>query len=199
MDKQLRIIAAHGSDDTLLSIRRALGGAHTITGAFGTVAELRTAARSDRPDLIVTGVMFPDGSGIDACIELGAERPIPAVIVTARRSMELVYKAIRDHVMAYLIEPVTPEDLQASVIVAWARFEQLRDLQEQVGDLKQALSDRKIIERAKGVLMAIEEISEGEAFSRIRRAAQDQRTTMKAIAERILAGAVGGMQPRQSS
>lgn len=189
MDERLRMVIAHGSDETLRDIETSLSGGHEVVACCGTVAELRRLAHQKDPDLIVTGITFPDGDGLETMIAIGDEDPTPAVIVTSRRSMSLVTKAMRDHVMAYLIEPVTPEDLQAAVVVAWSRFRQLQELERQVGDLRQALQDRKMIERAKGVLMAAEHMSEGEAFGALRRAAQDQRTTIVAIAERVLARA----------
>ena len=93
---------------------------------------------------------------------------------------------MRDHVMAYLIEPILSEDLQAAIIVAWARYIELTHLEAQVDDMKIALEDRKIIERAKGILMASENIGEGEAFGLLRSRSQDNREKMVDVARRIL-------------
>ncbi len=124
--------------------------------------------------------------GQDAAIELGHVAPLPAVVATSARSLELVEKAMRDHVMAYLIEPILSEDLQAAIIVAWARYLELAHLEAQVDDMKTALEDRKIIERAKGILMASESIGEGEAFGVLRSRSQDNREKMVDVARRIL-------------
>lgn len=182
----LRIVIAHGSDSTLQEIHEGLDERSSVIATCGTTAELHSAVRQDRPDLIVCGVTFPDGDGLEACIEIGRERPMPAVIVTALRSMSLVNKAMEDHVMAYLIEPVRPEDLQAAVIVAWSRYQQLEALEEEVGDLRNALQQRKLIERAKGVLMAAEGLTEAEAFGKIRSMSQDRRSPMADIAQEIV-------------
>jgi len=187
MDQRLNIVLAHGSEGTRQEVERAIEGSHTVAASCRTAAELAASASRLAPDLIVTGVSFPDGDGIQTVIRLGERRPIPAVIVTARRSMDLVVKAMRDHVMAYLIEPVTREDLLAAIIVAWSRFEQLRELEEQIGDLQCALEQRKVIERAKGILMASGGLTEQEAFARLRRTAQDRRKRMTDVAEEILA------------
>lgn len=186
MDQRLNIVVAHGNDGTLRDIEEAIGSDHEVIASCGTTAELAQSVARHRPGLIVTGAAFPDGDGIETVVRLGEQRPIPAVIVTARRSMDLVVRAMRDHVMAYLIEPVTREDLLASIIVAWSRFEQLRELEEQVGDLQRALEQRKVIERAKGILMASGGLTEQEAFGRLRRAAQDRRVRMTDVAEEIL-------------
>lgn len=192
MTDQLRIVLAHGSDQTLQHIRSSLHEGRAVSTVCGTVAELVNAVRHDRPDLIVTGVAFPDGDGIEACIELGRERPIPAVIVTTRRSLDLVTKAMQDHVMAYLLEPVKSEELQAAIVLAWSRFQQLRQLESEVGDLRRALASRKIIERAKGILMAERSYSEAEAFDHIRRESQNRRVSMAEIAQSILDQAQDG-------
>lgn len=189
MDEQLRIVIAHAADQTREQIRASLRRDWPVVSACGSVAELMKIAASESPDLLVTGIHFEDGSGIEAAIQISQSRPIPAVIVTARHSMDLVKEAMRDHVMAYLIEPVTAEDLQASVIVAHSRFSQLRELEEQVGDLRQALGDRKLIERAKGILMAADQMTEDEAFSHLRREAQNRRAKMVTVADEIIAGA----------
>lgn len=180
------IIVAHASDDVRDSILDALQGKHSVIDTCGTVVELKQSIIATRPDVLVTGVMFPDGEGIDTAIELSTDYPLPTVVVTAARSLELVEKAMRDHVMAYLIEPIDPQDLEAAIIVAWSRFEQLRDLETQVEDLKVALEHRKHIERAKGILMATESISESDAFAILRKRAQDERLRMVDIAHDIL-------------
>ncbi len=195
----LNLIVAHGSDETRSEITSALSNRYTVLEQCGTVIELKQAVLSHSPDLIVSGIWYPDGNGIDTAIEIGNHRPIPCVITTSARSLELVRKAMEDHVMAYLIEPVTREDLDAAMIVAWSRFEQLRDLEGQVEDLKTALEHRKVIERAKGILMAKQSSSESEAFATLRRRAQDKRVRMVDIANQILSDHARGMKPQSPS
>ena len=182
----LNVFVAHASDDVRRNIAAELNDRHHVVGSCGTAAELRRAILSDRPDLLITGVMFPDGDGLDVAIELSKIKPLPSVVVTVARSLELVEKAMRDHVMAYLIEPVVKEDLEASIIVAWSRYQQLQELESQVNSLETALEHRKIIERAKGVLMASDSCSEAEAFNTLRTRSQDERRPMVDIARDIL-------------
>ena len=184
--KDLRIFIAHGSDDVRETLADFASKRHVVLGTAGTVVQMKQAVMEERPDLLVTGVSYPDGDGIDAAIELGHVAPLPAVVATSARSLELVEKAMRDHVMAYLIEPILSEDLQAAIIVAWARYIELTHLEAQVDDMKIALEDRKIIERAKGILMASENIGEGEAFGLLRSRSQDNREKMVDVARRIL-------------
>ncbi|XHC25613.1 MAG: ANTAR domain-containing response regulator [Phycisphaerales bacterium] len=182
----LSILIAHGDEDTRTDLVEAVNGLHSVVEQCATVAEFRGAVLRNRPDLIITGVWFPDGDGIETAIKLGEQRPIPCVVSTATRSLELVHRAMEDHVMAYLIEPVRPEDLQAAIVVAWSRFEQLRELEAEVEDLRTALEHRKTIERAKGLLMADRSITESEAFGVIRRRSQDRRLRIVDIASEIL-------------
>ncbi len=185
--QNMRLLIAHGSDDILAAIEHAVGQRHAVVARAGTVAELRRAVLRGEADLVIAGVEFPDGDGLDTLIDLSDTEPLPAVIVTQRRSLDLVAKAMRDHVMAYLIEPVEAADLHAALVVAWSRYTQLRELEDQVGDLRQALADRKLIERAKGILMADQDIGEGMAFGEMRRRAQDTRTKLTEVARTILA------------
>lgn len=198
MSETLRIVAAHGDAQTLDGVVRGLGPERRVVATCSTADELRSAVEQHRPDLLVCGVVFPDGDGLEVCIEMGQERPLPVVIVTSHRSMELVTRAMQDHVMAYLIEPVRPDDLRAAVIVAWSRYQQLRELEEEVGDLRKALEQRKLVERAKGVLMATEGLTEPEAYARIRAASQDARTPMVRIAESLLREAELGTERCQN-
>lgn len=184
--KDLRIFIAHGSDDVRETLADFASKRHVVLGTAGTVVQMKQAVIEERPDLLITGVKYPDGDGIDAAIELGHVAPLPTVVATSARSLELVEKAMRDHVMAYLIEPILSEDLQAAIIVAWARYLELTHLEAQVDDMKTALEDRKIIERAKGILMASESIGEAEAFSRLRTRSQDNREKMVDVARRVL-------------
>ncbi|MEM8756943.1 MAG: ANTAR domain-containing protein [Planctomycetota bacterium] len=186
MPEPLNVILAHGSDDLLKQLEDSLNELHTIVAKAGTVAELRACIRERKHDLVVTGVMFPDGDGLDLMIEIGDDHPFPSVVVTSRRSLELVEKAMEDHVMAYLLEPIRGEELEAAIVVARSRFDQLEALTEEVTDLRQALADRKIIERAKGILMAADEQSELEAYQAIRSRAQSERRKLAAVAQAIV-------------
>src|SRR5690606_2821504 len=105
---------------------------------------------------------------------------------TTKRSIALVEKAMLDHVMAYFIEPIKADDLKAAILLARGRFEQLNELASEVEDLKLALEHRKIIERAKGVLMAMHGLDETEAFIKLRTSAQNDRKKLVDAAQSIL-------------
>ena len=182
----LRILIAHPDNSTREEIIEALDDTHEVIATCDTLRELRRLYREVKPELVVVGVEFRDGDGIDTMIELGEEDPTPTVIVTANRSISMVEKAMQDHVMAYLIEPVRPQDIEAAIVVACRRHDELNSLREEVDSLREALENRKLIERAKGMLMASEGLTEDEAFARLRRDAQDNRTRMVDVAERLM-------------
>jgi response regulator NasT len=186
MAESLRILIAHEKPSMLRHLHEAVAQQWQVAEACDTVQTVRQAVEARRPDVLVTGTSFPDGDGVQMVVDLGRERPLPAVIVAADGSMQRVVQAMQDHVMAYLTEPVTPETLKAAVVVARVRFEQLRELEQEVGSLRQALADRKLIERAKGILMAAERLSEEEAYSRLRSESQDRRRRIVDIAREIV-------------
>lgn len=156
-----------------------VGEASDGQGAVDLTSELK-------PDLVIMDIKMPGRDGIDAASEIAAARLAPVVILTAFGQRELVEKARDAGAMAYLVKPFTKTDLIPAVEVAASRFAEIRALEEQVGDLEERLATRKLIERAKGLLMKSQSLSEPDAFRWIQRAAMDRRTTMKAVAEVII-------------
>ncbi len=138
------------------------------------------------PDLVVCDVKMPRMDGITAAGIIAGRRIAPVVMLTAFSQRDLVERARDAGAMAYLIKPFQKRDLLPAIEMAMSRFAQIRALEAEVGDLKERLETRKLIERAKGVLMAEHRMSEPEAFGWIQRAAMDKRTTMKAVAELVV-------------
>src|SRR5688572_30596855 len=186
MAESLRILVAHEKPSMLRHLHEAVAQQWQVAADCETIRAVREAVMDRRPDVLVTGTSFPDGDGVEMVVELGRERPLPAVIVASDGSLQQVVQAMQDHVMAYLTEPVTPDTLKAAVVVARVRFEQLRELEEEVGSLRQALADRKVIERAKGIIMAAERLSEDEAYCRLRSESQDRRRRIVEIAQEVV-------------
>ncbi|MBY6349768.1 ANTAR domain-containing response regulator [Rhodococcoides corynebacterioides] len=139
-------------------------------------------ARETRPDLVIMDIKMPRRDGIDAASEIAAERVAPVVILTAFGQRELVERARDAGAMAYLIKPFSKTDLVPAVELATSRFAEIRALEGEVADLRDRLDTRKLVDRAKGLLMTSQSLSEPEAFKWIQRAAMDRRTTMKAVA-----------------
>ena len=144
-------------------------------------------ARSAQPDLAVLDVKMPKLDGIEAARRILEERPIPIVMLTAYGQDELVSRAVEAGVFGYLVKPFREQDLLPAIKAASARHEELQALREEAESLTEALAARKAIERAKGILMEKERLSEDEAFARLRRASQASQRPLKVIAEAVVA------------
>ena len=139
------------------------------------------------PDVAILDVKMPNGDGIDAARRILAQRSIPIVLLTAYSDPELVGRATEAGVSAYLVKPFQPSDLLPAIETAVARHAELVELREETAGLAEALAARKAIERAKGLLMRHEGLSEGDAFARLRAASQRSGQPMKTIADAIVA------------
>jgi len=144
-------------------------------------------ARSEQPDLAVMDVKMPKLDGIDAARQILHERPIPIVMLTAYGQEELVSRAIEAGVFGYLVKPFREQDLLPAIQTARARHEELQALRDEAESLSEALAARKVIERAKGLLMTKENLSEQDAFARLRRASQASGRPLRVIAEAVVA------------
>jgi two-component system, response regulator PdtaR len=144
-------------------------------------------ARTEHPDVAVLDVKMPRLDGIEAARRILDERPIPIVMLTAYGQDELVARAVETGVFGYLVKPFREADLLPAIRTARARYEELAALREEADSLAEALVARKVIERAKGLLMAKEGLSEQDAFARLRKASQVSGRPMKVVAEAVLA------------
>src|SRR5216110_449271 len=144
-------------------------------------------AREREPDLAIMDVKMPRLDGIEAARRILDERPIPIVMLTAYGQQELVSRAIEAGVFGYLVKPFREQDLLPAIETARARHEELAALREETESLAEALAARKAIERAKGLLMEKEGLSEQEAFARLRKASQISGRPLKVVAEALIA------------
>jgi response regulator NasT len=160
---------------------------YLVVGEAGDAQSGINTARSVRPDLVIMDVrMAGDKDGIDAAATLTAERLAPVLLLTAFSDMELVQRATEAGVGGYLLKPFSEGELRPAIEVTLARFREFQELAREAQDLRDQLDTRKLVERAKGVLMNQLHLSEEEAFSRIQKASMNTRKPMKAIAEAIL-------------
>ena len=149
--------------------------------------EAVSLAASEQPDLAVLDVKMPRLDGIEAARRILAERPIPIVMLTAYGQEELVSRAVEVGVFGYLVKPFREDDLLPAIHAARARHAELEALREEAESLAEALATRKVVERAKGLLMERERLSEQDAFARLRRASQVSGRPMKVVAEALIA------------
>ena len=139
-----------------------------------------------RPDLVILDVKMPKKDGIEAAGEIVAEQIAPVVILTAFSQRDLIERARDAGAMAYLVKPFSKADLLPAIELAVARYAETAALRLEVADISQRLEARKIIDRAKGLLMTHQKMTEPEAFRWIQRTAMDRRTSMQAVAGAVL-------------
>ncbi len=185
-----RILVAHRDDDRrgdLQAMIESIG--HVVVGAAGTTREVVSLANEANAEVIVSSLRLADGDGIAALLQVARDQPLPSVIVTHRSDLEHVQHALEDHVMAYLVEPITAEDLRPTIALVMNRFSQFQDLQKEVEDLKTALAARKTIERAKGALMKQHGLDEDAAYRMLQKLASAQRRKLAEFARALLGDA----------
>lgn len=184
----MRILIAEDETIIRLDLRALVEQAgHEVCAEARTGAEAVELARSAAPDLAIMDVKMPRLDGIEAARRILDERPIPIVIVTAYGQDELVSRAVEAGVFGYLVKPFREQDLLPAIATARARHEELQALRAEAESLSEALAARKAIERAKGLLMAKEGITEQQAFERLRRASQISGRPLKVVADALLA------------
>lgn len=163
---------------------------HRLSLVTDSGEELILASRAKPPGLLISSLYLRDMDGVRALIECCDPDPIPSIIIAKRADHDAVEKALRDHVMAYLVEPVSRLDLKASIYLVTERFKEFRKLREENAELKEALEARKWVERAKGALMKQRDLDEPEAFRTLQKLASRKRTKLVEVA-RIIVEAEG--------
>jgi response regulator NasT len=161
---------------------------HEVVGEAATGTDMVRQVLALEPDLVVFDIHLPHIDGLQALGQIYQERIMAAVAITGDRDQDLIRRALEEHVLAYLVKPVEGYQLGPALLVAWARFEELRKLSKENETLHQSLQNRKIIERAKGVLMKRHRWSEADAFRRLQRGAMNRRISMTELAQTILNG-----------
>ena len=184
----MRILVAEDETIIRLDLRALLEQAgFDVCGEARDGVEAVELARELEPDLAVMDVKMPRLDGIEAARRILEERPIPIVMVTAYDQDEVVSRAVEAGVFGYLVKPFREQDLLPAIQTARARHDELQALRAEAESLADALAARKAIERAKGVLMAKEGLTEQEAFERLRRASQLSGRPLKVVAEALIA------------
>ena len=184
----MRILIAEDETIIRLDLRELLEKA-----GFDVCAEAKDGieavelAGSTEPELAILDVKMPRLDGIDAARRILEERPIPIVMLTAYGQDELVSRAVEAGVFGYLVKPFREADLLPAIRTARARHDELAALREEAESLSEALAARKSIERAKGLLMAKEGLTEREAFERLRRASQLAGRPLKVVSDALIA------------
>jgi len=184
---KLRIVIADDEPIILLDLRQMLEEVGmSVVGEASDGAQAVEKARTLKPDLAILDVKMPTMDGIEAARILHEERLAPVILLTAYSDSELIQRAKQAGVYGYIVKPFKQADLTPAIEVALARYQEARELEQQVDDLKEALETRKLIERAKGILMDTYGLREQEAYRRIQVQSMNTRKSMREIAEAII-------------
>jgi two-component system, response regulator PdtaR len=187
MSQALRIVVADDEPDMQEYFRKILPRlGHQVVGVAANGRQLVEMCSLLQPDLAITDIKMPDLDGIEAAIEIYRERPLPVILVSAFHDPELIERAEADHILGYLVKPIKQADLGPVIALALRRFEQFEALRRETVDLRQALEDRKLIERAKGILMKQARLDEPEAFRRLQNSASNKNLKLADMARIIL-------------
>jgi two-component system, response regulator PdtaR len=184
----LRILIAEDETIIRLDLRDVLERAgHEVCAEARDGEEAVALALSESPELAILDVKMPRLDGIEAARRILTERPIPIVMLTAYGQDELVARAVEAGVFGYLVKPFRETDLLPAIQTARARHAELEALREEAESLSEALATRKVVERAKGLLMEREGLSENDAFVRLRKASQASGRPLGVVAEAVIA------------
>jgi response regulator NasT len=159
---------------------------HDVVGAARNGTEAVELALSLNPEVAILDIKMPDGDGLHAAEAIMEKSPMAILMLTAFDDDDLVKRARELGVFAYMVKPATIQMLKTSIEISLARFEELQAARKETADLKEALETRKLVERAKGILMQRLDLSEADAFRRLQRESNNQSRPLKQIAEAIL-------------
>jgi len=185
--KRKRILIADDESIILMDLREMLTNlGYLVVGEANDGQSAVNMARELRPDLVVMDIKMPDMDGIEAATVLTAEKIAPVLLLTAYSQQDLVERAKDAGVVGYLVKPFRESNLAPAIEVTLSRFDEFRAVRKEVDDLKEALDTRKLVDRAKGILMDSQRLTEREAFRRIQKMSMNTRRPMKEIAEAII-------------
>ena len=187
MAEQLRLVIADDESIIRLNLRETLVGlGYLVVGDAGDGVSAIHLARELRPDLVIMDIKMPKLDGIQAAKVLTEEKIAPVLLLTAYSDRELVDRARDAGVVNYIVKPFREAELLPAIEIALARFAEFQDINKELGDLKDNMETRKLVERAKGVLMDTQGLKEQEAFRKIQQLSMNTRKSMREIAQAIL-------------
>jgi AmiR/NasT family two-component response regulator len=182
-----RILIAEDNDLVSLTLEEQLKGlGYDVVGIARSGAEAVNLAGRLKPDLIMMDIRMPEMEGTEAAARIRDASPVPIIMLTAYADKETIKKAEAAGALAYLVKPVSENELPPAINIALARFKEMQSLRTQVNELEDSLEARKLIERAKGILMQRLGLNERDAYERLRQRARDKRAKMKDIAQAII-------------
>jgi len=184
---QTRVVIADDESVIRLDLKEMLQSlGYLVVGESGDGESAINLARELKPDVVIMDIKMPGTDGIQAASILTRERIAPVLLLTAFSQTELIDRAKAAGVVGYIVKPFREGELVPAIEVAMARFREFRELEQEIGDLKETLETRKLVERAKGILMEGQGLKEPEAFRKIQKLSMNSRKSMKEVAEAIV-------------
>ncbi len=183
----IRILIAEDNDLVSLTLEEQLKGlGYDVVGIARNGNEAIALANRLKPDLIMMDIRMPEMEGTEAAARIHDQMAVPIIMLTAYADKETVRKAEAAGALAYLVKPVSEVELPPAITIALSRFHEIQGLRTHVNELEDSLEARKLIERAKGILMQRLGLNERDAYERLRQRARDKRAKMKDIAQAII-------------
>ena len=184
---RMRVLIADDDPIIRLDLKQMLENlGYEVVSEAGDGQQALDQARETKPDICILDVKMPAMDGIEVVKALTEENIAPAILLTAYSDHELVDRAKEAGVFAYLVKPFKPSDLPPAIEIARSRYEQNSTLTKEVGSLAERLEARKLVDRAKGIIMDQQKVSEAEAYRRIQQQSMNLRKTMREVAEAII-------------
>ena len=184
---QVRVIIADDESIIRMDLREMLTNLrYLVVGEAGDGISAVNLARELKPDIVIMDIKMPDLDGIAAAKMLTEERVAPVLLLTAFSQAELIEGAKEAGVVGYIVKPFRESELVPAIEVALARFREFRSVEREAQDLKDALETRKLVERAKGIIMDSQHVKEAEAFRKIQKLSMNTRKSMREVAEAII-------------
>lgn len=187
MAQQLRLVIADDESLIRMNLKETLIGlGYLVVGEAGDGVSVVNLARELRPDLVIMDIKMPKLDGIAAAKVLTEDKIAPVLLLTAYSDRELVERAREAGVVNYIVKPFRDAELLPAIEIAIARYGEFQEMDRKIGDLQEVLETRKLVERAKGVLMDTQGLKEQEAFRKIQQLSMNTRKSMREIAQAIL-------------
>lgn len=184
---ETRILIAEDNELVSLTLEEQLTNlGYEVVGVARTGVEAVRMCTQLSPDVVIMDMQMPEMGGDAAAQQISKEYPTPVIMLTAYSDPEHIRKAEHSGALAYLVKPVNPEELPPTIDVAIARFRELRELRERVETLEETIESRKVIERAKGILMQRRSIGGEAAYELMRQWARERQRKVKDIAQAIV-------------
>ena len=187
---KLKIVIADNESIIRMDLKEMLEEAgHEVVGeCFNGLKAIELTQRL-KPDLVIMDIKMQEMDGITAAKRISDQKLAPVILLTAFSQKDIVEKAKNSGVLAYLVKPIKPSNLFPAIEIALSRFNEIKQLESELDDIKNSLEMRKLLDRAKGILMDAYNLSESEAYRRIQKYSMAKRKTIKEVAQSIIRAA----------